>query len=115
MAQNLLNQLTQLITEQRNSASMNIDRLSALEILQVINNEDKKVAVAVEKCLPQIAQTVEKIVAAFQHGGRLVYVGAGTSGRLGVLDASECPDFRRTTGNGDWDYCRWRTSASPTN
>ena len=91
MAQNLLNQLTQLITEQRNSASMNIDRLSALEILQVINNEDKKVAVAVEKCLPQIAQTVEKIVAAFQHGGRLVYVGAGTSGRLGVLDASECP------------------------
>ena len=52
MAQNLLNQLTQLITEQRNSASMNIDRLSALEILQVINNEDKKVAVAVEKCLP---------------------------------------------------------------
>ena len=91
MAQNLLNQLTQLITEQRNSASMNIDRLSALEILQVINNEDKKVAVAVEKCLPQIAQTVEKIVAAFQHGGRLVYIGAGTSGRLGVLDASECP------------------------
>ena len=91
MAQNLLNQLTQLITEQRNSASMNIDRLSALEILQVINNEDKKVAVSVEKCLPQIAQTVEKIVAAFKLGGRLVYVGAGTSGRLGVLDASECP------------------------
>ena len=91
MAQNLLNQLTQLITEQRNSASMNIDRLSALEILQVINNEDKKVAVSVEKCLPQITQTVEKIVAAFQHSGRLVYVGAGTSGRLGVLDASECP------------------------
>lgn len=88
---NLLEQLTQLITEQRNPASMNIDRLSALGIVQLINNEDKKIALAVEKCLPQIAQAVEKIVAAFQAGGRLVYIGAGTSGRLGVLDASECP------------------------
>lgn len=88
---NLLEQLTQLITEQRNPASMNIDRLSAFGIVQLINNEDKKIALAVEKCLPQIAQAVEKIVAAFQAGGRLVYIGAGTSGRLGVLDASECP------------------------
>lgn len=88
---NLLNALGQMITEQRNLNSMNIDSLSALEIVKVINNEDKQVPIAVEKCLPQIAQAVEKIVQAFQQGGRLVYVGAGTSGRLGVLDASECP------------------------
>ena len=88
---NLLEQLTRLITEQRNPDSMEIDRMSAFEIVQLINNEDKKVALAIEKCLPQIALAVEKIVAAFQAGGRLVYIGAGTSGRLGVLDASECP------------------------
>ncbi|MEN2828473.1 N-acetylmuramic acid 6-phosphate etherase [Mannheimia haemolytica] len=87
----LLNALGQMITEQRNPNSMNIDRLSALDIVQVINQEDKQVAIAVEQCLPQIAQAVEKIVQAFEKGGRLVYVGAGTSGRLGVLDASECP------------------------
>lgn len=80
-----------MITEQRNPNSMNIDELSALEIVQIINNEDKQVPIAVEKCLPQIALAVEKIVVAFQQGGRLVYVGAGTSGRLGVLNASECP------------------------
>ncbi|QIM67847.1 N-acetylmuramic acid 6-phosphate etherase [Mannheimia granulomatis] len=88
---NLLNALGQMITEQRNPNSMKIDELSALEILQVINNEDKQVPLAVEKCLPQIALVVEKIVTAFQQGGRLIYIGAGTSGRLGVLDASECP------------------------
>lgn len=88
---NLLNALGQMITEQRNPNSMNIDELSALEIVQIINNEDKQVPIAVEKCLPQIALAVEKIVVAFQQGGQLVYVGAGTSGRLGVLDASECP------------------------
>ncbi|WP_150538625.1 N-acetylmuramic acid 6-phosphate etherase [Actinobacillus vicugnae] len=87
----LINVLSQMITEQRNPNSSNIDQLSALELVQVINNEDKKVPLAVEKCLPQIAQAVEKIVQAFQKDGRLVYVGAGTSGRLGVLDASECP------------------------
>ncbi|MDH2997824.1 N-acetylmuramic acid 6-phosphate etherase [Pasteurellaceae bacterium LFhippo2] len=89
--QDLLKTLTQLITEARNPNSMNIDSLSALEIVKVMNNEDKQVALAVEKCLPQIAQAVEKIVTAFQQGARLVYIGAGTSGRLGVLDASECP------------------------
>ncbi|MDD0823156.1 N-acetylmuramic acid 6-phosphate etherase [Mannheimia sp. AT1] len=88
---NLLTALGQMITEQRNPNSMNIDSLPALEIVKVINNEDKQVPIAVEKCLPQIAQAVEKIVQAFQQGGRLVYIGAGTSGRLGVLDASECP------------------------
>ncbi|MDG6477545.1 N-acetylmuramic acid 6-phosphate etherase [Glaesserella parasuis] len=89
--QDLLKTLGQLITEQRNPNSMQIDKLSAYEIVQIINNEDKQVPLAIEKVLPQIAQAVEKIVEAFQQGGRLVYIGAGTSGRLGVLDASECP------------------------
>ena len=91
MAENLLQTLSTLITEQRNSKSMHVDSLSALEIVQLMNDEDKQVPLAIEKCLPQIAQAVECIVAAFQQGGRLVYIGAGTSGRLGVLDASECP------------------------
>ena len=91
MAENLLQTLSTLITEQRNLNSMHVDSLSALEIVQLMNDEDKQVPLAIEKCLPQIAQAVECIVAAFQQGGRLVYIGAGTSGRLGVLDASECP------------------------
>ncbi len=91
MAENLLQTLSTLITEQRNPNSMDVDRLSALEIVQLMNEEDKQVPLAIEKCLPQIAQAVERIVTAFQQGGRLVYIGAGTSGRLGVLDASECP------------------------
>ncbi len=91
MAENLLQTLSTLITEQRNPNSMHVDSLSALEIVQLMNDEDKQVPLAIEKCLPQIAQAVECIVSAFQQGGRLVYIGAGTSGRLGVLDASECP------------------------
>ena len=91
MAENLLQTLSTLITEQRNPNSMHVDSLSALEIVQLMNEEDKQVPLAIEKCLPQIAQAVECIVAAFQQGGRLIYIGAGTSGRLGVLDASECP------------------------
>ena len=91
MAENLLQTLSTLITEQRNPNSMHVDSLSALEIVQLMNEEDKQVPLAIEKCLPQIAQAAERIVAAFQQGGRLVYIGAGTSGRLGVLDASECP------------------------
>lgn len=91
MAENLLQTLSTLITEQRNPNSMHVDSLSALEIVELMNEEDKQVPLAIEKCLPQIAQAVECIVAAFQQGGRLVYIGAGTSGRLGVLDASECP------------------------
>ena len=91
MAENLLQTLSTLITEQRNPNSMNVDSLSALEIVQLMNQEDKQVPLAIEKCLPQIVQAVECIVTAFQQGGRLVYIGAGTSGRLGVLDASECP------------------------
>ena len=91
MAENLLQTLSTLITEQRNPNSMHVDSLSALEIVQLMNDEDKQVPLAIEKCLPLIAQAVERIVAAFQQDGRLVYIGAGTSGRLGVLDASECP------------------------
>lgn len=87
----MLKTLATLITEQRNPNSMNIDQLSALEIVRVMNEEDKLVPQAIERCLPQIAQAVERIVQAFQQGGRLIYIGAGTSGRLGVLDASECP------------------------
>ena len=83
--------LSQLITEGRNPASQNIDELSTDAMLRVINNEDKKVALAVEAIVPQIAQAVDVIVAAFAQGGRLIYSGAGTSGRLGILDASECP------------------------
>lgn len=83
--------LSTLTTESRNTASENIDNLSTLEMLQVINEEDKKVALAVEEQLPVIAQAVDAITHAFATGGRLIYCGAGTSGRLGILDASECP------------------------
>ncbi|MFV9711904.1 MULTISPECIES: N-acetylmuramic acid 6-phosphate etherase [unclassified Pantoea] len=83
--------LSQMITEGRNSASQNIDELSTEAMLRVINDEDKKVALAVEAIVPQIAAAVDAICAAFQAGGRLIYCGAGTSGRLGILDASECP------------------------
>lgn len=83
--------LSQMITEGRNPASQNIDELSTEAMLRVINDEDKKVALAVEAIVPQIAQVVDAITAAFNKGGRLIYCGAGTSGRLGILDASECP------------------------
>ena len=88
---NLLKTLETMLSEQRNPNTLHIDALSSLEVVTLLNHEDKQVAFAVEKNLPQIAQAVEHIVAAFQAGGRLVYMGAGTSGRLGVLDASECP------------------------
>lgn len=81
----------ELITEKSNEKTKNIDKKSTMEILRIMNEEDKKVAYAVEKELPSIEKAVEKIVASFQSGGRLIYIGAGTSGRLGILDASECP------------------------
>ena len=94
MNETLLQTLATLITEQRNPHSMEVDCLSALEIVTLMNTEDKQVPLAVERVLPQIAQAVEAVVKAFQCGARLVYLGAGTSGRLGVLDASEClPTF----------------------
>lgn len=83
--------LSHLQTEGRNTASENIDTLSTLDMLTIINQEDQKVALAVEHILPHIAQAVDAIAHAFAQGGRLIYCGAGTSGRLGILDASECP------------------------
>jgi N-acetylmuramic acid 6-phosphate etherase len=82
------------ITERTNPASAALDTKSTREILRIMNREDHRVAPAVRKCLPQIARAVDLAVEAIQSGGRLVYLGAGTSGRLGVLDASECvPTF----------------------
>ncbi|MGI9628206.1 MAG: N-acetylmuramic acid 6-phosphate etherase [Longimicrobiales bacterium] len=83
--------LDERLTEQRNPNSENIDAMSALEIVRVINREDQGVATAVADVVPQIAEAAELVVNAFRQGGRLIYVGAGTSGRLGVLDASEMP------------------------
>ena len=82
---------SKLTTEQRNAASANIDKVSTLEMVKIINDEDKKIAAAVEKVLPQIARAIDIITEKLRNGGRLLYIGAGTSGRLGVLDASECP------------------------
>lgn len=83
-----------MITEQANPNSHNIDQLSTLQILQTINDEDQTVALAVRKVMPTIAEAVDAIYERLVQGGRLIYVGAGTSGRLGVLDAAECvPTF----------------------
>lgn len=87
----LFSEIAGLTTEQRNPNSMDIDARSTTEILTIINNEDKKVPLAVEAEIPYIAQAVEIVVHALKNGGRLLYFGAGTSGRLGVVDASECP------------------------
>src|SRR5258708_25565305 len=78
-------------TEQRNAASKNLDRMTAGEIVRLMNREDRRVAVAVGRELPSIARAVDAIVGAIRKGGRLIYVGAGSSGRMGVLDAAECP------------------------
>jgi N-acetylmuramic acid 6-phosphate etherase len=83
--------LAALLTEQANPASAHIDKLSTEEMLGVIASEDRRVAEAVAAEIPRIARAVEGIVQAFRNGGRLFYIGAGTSGRLGVLDAAECP------------------------
>jgi len=83
--------LENLLTEQPNPASAAIDSANTEEVLRIINAEDRKVACAVEREIPAIARAVDAIVETFQRGGRLFYIGAGTSGRLGVLDASECP------------------------
>jgi N-acetylmuramic acid 6-phosphate etherase len=83
--------LEKLLTESRNPDTLDIDRLSTLDVVTKINNQDQLVAAAVARALPQIAQAVDWIVASMDKGGRLFYLGAGTSGRLGILDASECP------------------------
>ena len=79
------------LTEQRNAASRNLDRMTAMEIVRLMNREDRKVAIAVRRELPAIAGAVDAIVNGIRRGGRLFYVGAGSSGRMGVLDAAECP------------------------
>ena len=81
----------QIKTEERNALTRNIDTLDTVDMLRVINSEDKKVAFAVEKELDHIAQAVDLIYERLRQGGRLVYIGCGTSGRLGILDAVECP------------------------
>jgi N-acetylmuramic acid 6-phosphate etherase len=91
MSKTIFNEIKKLVTEQRNPATMDIDTKSALEIVRLINAQDHKIAPVVKEELPYVARAVEIIVEAFKKGGRLIYIGAGTSGRLGVLDASECP------------------------
>jgi N-acetylmuramic acid 6-phosphate etherase len=86
-----MGEIEALLTEQRNPATEGIDKLPTLEMLRVINAEDHRIADAMAAELPNIARAVDGIVAAFRNGGRLFYIGAGTSGRLGVLDAAECP------------------------
>ena len=87
----LLSALAHLVSEGRNPDTMNIDLLSSLEIVEKLNQQDQQVPTAIAKELPNISSAVDKISYAFLQGGRLIYLGAGTSGRLGVLDASECP------------------------
>ncbi|MEQ8837198.1 MAG: N-acetylmuramic acid 6-phosphate etherase, partial [Lacipirellulaceae bacterium] len=83
--------LENLTTESRNPASERLDGLSPAAIVELINSEDAKIAAAVGEQAPAIAKGIEVIANRLQHGGRLVYIGAGTSGRLGILDAAECP------------------------
>ncbi len=91
MSQSLFEEISRLRTEQLNPASAAIDMLAAEDFLRLMNDEDQKVALAVREEIPVIARAVDVIATAFRRGGRLIYVGAGTSGRLGVLDAAECP------------------------
>ncbi|EQB62654.1 MAG: hypothetical protein RBG1_1C00001G0233 [candidate division Zixibacteria bacterium RBG-1] len=91
MSKKIFDQIKSLITESRNPKTSRIDSLSTADILKLINSEDKTVPQIVEKQIPRIAKAVELLVKTFRAGGRLFYIGAGTSGRLGVLDAAECP------------------------
>ena len=88
---NVFQELAGLVTESRNPSSYDVDIMSTEEIVRLINQEDHLVAEAVEKEIPYIIKAVDIVAEAFRNGGRLIYIGAGTSGRLGVLDASECP------------------------
>src|ERR1035437_3146875 len=83
--------LQQLTTESQNEASQGFDTKSALEIARIINHEDARVAAAVKRALPEIAQVIDQVARSLREGGRLIYVGAGSSGRIAALDASECP------------------------
>jgi N-acetylmuramic acid 6-phosphate etherase len=87
----IFDEISDLTTEKRNDNSMNLDELSIVQILQLINDEDAKVALAVKVEIPHIEKVCEKLIELLKNGGRLFYVGAGTSGRMGVVDAAECP------------------------
>ncbi len=91
MNDDLLDTLSSLVSEERNPDTMDLDTLSSIELVTKINTQDKLVPLAIEKELPHIATAVDAITQAFNSGGRLLYIGSGTSGRLGILDASECP------------------------
>ena len=91
------NLLQQLITESQNEASQGLDTKSAIEIARIINHEDAKVAGAVKKALPEIAQVIDQVARSLRDGGRLIYIGAGSSGRIAALDASECPPTYSTS------------------
>ena len=84
-------QLQQLTTESQNEASQGFDTKSALEIARIINHEDAKVASAVKKAIPEIALVIDQVARSLREGGRLIYIGAGSSGRIAALDSSECP------------------------
>jgi N-acetylmuramic acid 6-phosphate etherase len=110
------------LTEQQNPRSENLDSLSAFEIISLMNEEDSTVAFAVSSAMDQIARAVEEIVSRMERGGRLFYVGTGTSGRLGVLDASECPptfgvppDLIQGVIAGGYDACHKAVEASEDN
>src|ERR1051326_5488261 len=91
MSDGLRDEMQRLNTEAQNPASAQLDSMNALDLARVINSEDKKVADAVEHALPKIAEAIDAVSRAIGEGGRLIYVGAGTSGRIAALDASECP------------------------
>ncbi|MGH9692850.1 MAG: N-acetylmuramic acid 6-phosphate etherase, partial [Bryobacteraceae bacterium] len=90
-------ELHELMTESANSASQGFDTKSALEIARIINHEDGKIAGAVKKALPEIALVIDAVARALRDGGRLIYVAAGSSGRIATLDASECPPAYSTS------------------
>ena len=95
----IFREVAALLTESRNPRTLDLDRLSTLEILERINDEDHSVPRLVRAALPQVAQAAELAAASFRAGGRLIHLGAGTSGRLGVLDAVECqPTFGAPPG-----------------
>ncbi|MCC6475734.1 N-acetylmuramic acid 6-phosphate etherase [bacterium] len=99
MKKNVFDEIAGLLTESRNPDTMNLDSMSVREILEAMNREDHKVPDVLAAAIPQIEKVVEMVVESLQAGGRLIYIGAGTSGRLGVLDAAECPP---TFGTEPW-------------
>jgi N-acetylmuramic acid 6-phosphate etherase len=96
-AANSHTQLHDLLTESPNDASQGLDTKSALEIARIINHEDSKISAAVKKAIPEIAQVIDSVARSLRDGGRLIYIGAGSSGRIASLDACECPPYFSTT------------------